>query len=53
MCYKIQCQKCRKYTWAGCGMHKDSVMKNIPVNQRCTCHSNEQQKKQSSRYLYK
>ncbi len=37
MCYEVKCSKCGKRTWAGCGMHKDSVLINIPENERCTC----------------
>jgi hypothetical protein len=29
-------------------MHKDSIMRNISVNQRCTCHSKKQQDHQQS-----
>jgi hypothetical protein len=32
----------------GCGMHKDSIMRNISVNQRCTCDSKRQQDHQQS-----
>ena len=37
MCYEVKCDKCGKRTWAGCGRHKDSVMVNIPENERCEC----------------
>ena len=37
MCYPVQCQKCGKTTWAGCGKHKDMVMAKIPEKDRCTC----------------
>ncbi len=37
MCYKTQCSKCRKWTWAGCGQHAQSVMATIPVDQQCSC----------------
>jgi len=37
MCYAVKCKKCGKTTWAGCGMHKDSVMEKVPENERCQC----------------
>ena len=37
MCYPVQCQKCGKTTWAGCGKHKDMVMSKVPEKDRCTC----------------
>ena len=37
MCYQVKCKTCGKTTWAGCGRHKDSVMANVPENERCTC----------------
>lgn len=37
MCYPVQCPKCGKTTWAGCGLHKDMVMSKIPPENRCTC----------------
>ena len=37
MCYPVQCPKCGKTTWAGCGKHKDMVMAKVPEKDRCTC----------------
>ncbi|ORX89578.1 hypothetical protein K493DRAFT_67154 [Basidiobolus meristosporus CBS 931.73] len=37
MCFPATCNTCGKTTWKGCGRHIDSVMKNVPVEQRCTC----------------
>ncbi|RUP44433.1 hypothetical protein BC936DRAFT_149465 [Jimgerdemannia flammicorona] len=37
MCYAVTCSKCNKTTWKGCGRHVDSVMKNVPVENQCTC----------------
>eukprot|EP00727_Mastigamoeba_balamuthi_P008027 m51a1_g3845 putative trx2p (142) ;mRNA; f:362649-363229 len=39
MCFPVQCNKCGKTTWAGCGAHADMVMSRVPANQRCTCGS--------------
>ena len=37
MCYPVRCGRCGKITWAGCGQHSDTVMRSVPVSQRCTC----------------
>ncbi len=37
MCYPVACPTCGKTTWAGCGRHVDSVMKNVPRSQQCSC----------------
>ena len=37
MCYPVLCQKCKKTTWAGCGMHVQQVMSQIPPQQQCNC----------------
>lgn len=40
MCYKIICKKCKKPTWAGCGMHIESALIDVPLNKRCKCKRN-------------
>lgn len=37
MCRPVVCKKCNKTTWAGCGMHVDQVMANVPKDLQCTC----------------
>lgn len=37
MCSAVRCNVCGKITWAGCGEHVDSVMADLPPEQRCTC----------------
>eukprot|EP00039_Didymoeca_costata_P022372 m.4345 g.4345 ORF g.4345 m.4345 type:complete len:50 (+) comp2961_c0_seq1:162-311(+) len=37
MCYKVTCNACGKPTWQGCGMHIESAMRGVPVDQRCKC----------------
>ena len=41
MCHAVTCEKCGKTSWAGCGQHVDSVMRNVPRTQRCEGHQNE------------
>jgi hypothetical protein len=37
MCYPVQCPRCQKTTWGGCGEHVADVMRNVPTAQQCTC----------------
>lgn len=42
MCRAVTCKTCGKTTWAGCGQHVDSVMKNVAQADRCPGHAKEQ-----------
>ena len=44
MCWKTICDKCKKYTWAGCGNHIESVKASVSKEQWCGCDT--QNKKQ-------
>jgi len=37
MCSRVICQKCKKYTWAGCGGHIDDALAGVPQDQICKC----------------
>jgi hypothetical protein len=37
MCRQVTCRTCRKATWAGCGQHKDEVLRGVPKSERCSC----------------
>ena len=37
MCSPINCDKCGKVTWTGCGQHIDEALAGVPADQRCTC----------------
>lgn len=37
MCYPVQCPRCHKTTWDGCGLHAEQVMSEVPKDQQCTC----------------
>ncbi|HET9059572.1 MAG TPA: hypothetical protein VFN61_06600 [Acidimicrobiales bacterium] len=37
MCSPVICPDCGKTTWVGCGLHVDQVMRDVPVDERCTC----------------
>ncbi|KAF8440470.1 hypothetical protein L210DRAFT_3539758 [Boletus edulis BED1] len=36
-CFLVQCDKCGKSTWKGCGLHVQSVMKDVKEEDKCTC----------------
>lgn len=39
MCKQVQCPKCGKPTWMGCGAHVEQVLGHIPKEQRCQCNA--------------
>ena len=42
MCSRVNCRKCGKVTYSGCGQHLDQVFTGVPKNQRCACASKAQ-----------
>ena len=41
MCRRINCSKCSKPTFAGCGAHIEQVLAGVPVADRCQGHKKE------------
>ena len=37
MCQRVECPKCHRPTYAGCGMHIEQVLGDVPPAQRCRC----------------
>ena len=37
MCRRVDCPKCGRPTFAGCGLHVEQVLGNVPPEQRCRC----------------
>jgi hypothetical protein len=37
MCRRVQCETCGKPTYAGCGMHIEQVLGDVPPADRCRC----------------
>lgn len=35
MCYKVECPKCHKATWKGCGFHINTALNGVPMYDRC------------------
>ncbi|HTM19350.1 MAG TPA: hypothetical protein VL172_02545 [Kofleriaceae bacterium] len=42
MCRRVQCKKCKRPTYAGCGRHVEAVLGDVPRDQRCDCREREQ-----------
>ena len=37
MCRRVDCRKCSKPTYAGCGAHIEQVLGDVPKADRCRC----------------
>jgi hypothetical protein len=37
MCRRVDCPKCGRPTFAGCGRHVEQVLGDVPPAQRCRC----------------
>jgi hypothetical protein len=37
MCRRVNCDRCGKPTFAGCGAHIEQVLADVPKVQRCHC----------------
>lgn len=37
MCRRVVCDQCKKPSYAGCGMHIEQVLGDVPKEQRCAC----------------
>jgi hypothetical protein len=38
MCRRVTCSSCGKPTFAGCGMHVEQVLGDVPREERCKCN---------------
>jgi len=37
MCRRVECRQCARPTYAGCGMHVEQVLGDVPAAKRCRC----------------
>jgi hypothetical protein len=37
MCRRIQCRKCGRPSYSGCGAHVEQVLRDVPPGDRCKC----------------
>lgn len=38
MCHRVECPRCGRPTFAGCGRHVEQALRGVPAEQRCRCH---------------
>lgn len=48
MCRRVQCGTCGAPTYAGCGMHVEQVLADVPRAERCQGHAGERAAEASS-----
>jgi len=41
MCRRVDCPKCGRPTFAGCGLHVEQVLGDVPPAERCRCREEE------------
>lgn len=39
MCMPVQCPKCGKAGWVGCGAHVEQILGHLPQEKRCQCNA--------------
>lgn len=49
MCRRVNCPKCGRPTYAGCGAHVEQVLSDVPTTERCRCHATAQTLEQQPR----
>jgi hypothetical protein len=37
MCLRVQCERCDKPTWRGCGRHVEEALAGVAAEDRCSC----------------
>jgi hypothetical protein len=37
MCLRVQCERCLKPSWKGCGKHVEKALSGVEPSQRCRC----------------
>ncbi|KAI8341593.1 hypothetical protein EDC96DRAFT_522552 [Choanephora cucurbitarum] len=42
MCRKVTCPDCKKFTWAGCGLHIDQALAGLKDEEICKCKESKQ-----------
>jgi len=43
MCTRVTCEHCGKPSYAGCGLHVEQVLRDVPVDARCKCRESRQE----------
>lgn len=48
MCRRVECSRCGRPTFAGCGMHVEQVLGDVPPAERCRCDERSERQEKSS-----
>lgn len=48
MCQRVMCPTCQKPTFAGCGMHVEQVLGDVPLEERCKCKKTSTSKRRTA-----
>jgi len=48
MCSRVTCPTCNKPDWRGCGAHVESVLGDVPRDERCRCREEGNRKTHAS-----
>ena len=47
MCRRVECSRCGRPTYAGCGAHVEQVLGNVPPAERCSCREETAKRRES------
>ena len=45
MCRRVDCPKCGKPSYRGCGQHVEQVLGDVPAERRCSCSAEQEPRK--------
>jgi len=51
MCRRVECSECHKPTYAGCGMHIEQVLSDVPPEERCKCREKKKEQGTETSFL--
>jgi hypothetical protein len=37
MCHRVECARCGRPTYSGCGRHVEQALRGVPPEERCRC----------------
>lgn len=49
MCRRVECSRCGRPTFAGCGAHVEQVLGNVPRAERCRCREEREEREGKSK----
>ena len=49
MCMRVNCGRCKRPTWTGCGAHIEQALAGVPAADRCHCSAAQKKEAQPRR----